>query len=222
MFNCQLCDFQSFIEVCLGLCIAYLALPRLRYRHRIEEAFLRFGKEKNACIAPYIERKKVKKKGEQKNENSDIEIEDTSAFRDSSLTDITEKERRFSKNEHGSWFFKHCFKPKTKIWMGKDQVYVSVLVVILFFLLLMTTIIPQHPASASVFVSLLPFVVRWDIFIIGWGFFTVLFLISLVWSGIKHIAEIENSLKDALSNLKSTYSTDPHEISISEMTTKIP
>ena len=158
MFNCQLCDFQSFIEVCLGLCIAYLALPRLRYQRRIEEAFLYFQKEKNACIALYIEKKKVKKRGEQKNENSDIEIEDTSAFRDSSLTNINEKVRRFRENEYGSWFFRHCFKPKNNL--GKDQIYVSALAAILFFLLLITTIIPKHPTSASVFVSLSPFVVR--------------------------------------------------------------
>lgn len=202
----------------MGLCVAYLALPRLRYQRRIDEAFLHFRKEKNACIAIYIKKKRDKKRGEQKNENSDIEIEDTSAFRDSTLTNINEKVRRFKENEYGSWFFKHCFKPKNSI--GMDQMYISALVVTLFFLLLITTIIPEHSASTSVFVSLLPFVVRWDIFIIGWGGFIVLFLISLVLSGIKHITEIENLLEEGLRNIESTYSTDPYEFSIYKMTDK--
>ncbi|MBA3018742.1 MAG: hypothetical protein KJ550_12520 [Proteobacteria bacterium] len=201
----------------MGLCVAYLALPRLRYQRRIDEAFLRFQKEKNACIAPYIESMNVKKRGAQKNENLDIEIEDISNFRDSSLTKINEKVRQFRENEYGSWFFKHCFQPKNSI--GMDQMYISALVAILFFLLFITTIIPELPASASVFVSLSPFVVRWDIFIIGWGFFIVLFLISLIWSGNKHITEIENLLKDGLSIIESTYSTDPYVISIHKMTT---
>ena len=51
--TCELGDFQSFIGVNMGFCVAYLALPRFRYRQRIQDAFLRFHKEKKACIAQY-------------------------------------------------------------------------------------------------------------------------------------------------------------------------
>ncbi len=197
----------------MGLCVAYLALPRLRYQRRIDEAFLHFKKETNARIVPYM----VQKRRMQQNENLDIDIEDISGFRDSSLTNINEKVKEFRENNYGSRFFKHCFKPKNNI--GMDQVYISALAVILFFLLFIATIIPEHPTSASVFVSLLPFVVRWDVFIIGVGFFIILFLISLIWSGIKHISAIENLLKEGLSFIESTYSIEPYEISIHKLTT---
>jgi hypothetical protein len=209
LLGCQLCDLQSFIEVCLGLCVAYLALPRLRYQRRIDEAFLHFQKVKNACIALYVESKNV---------NLDIEIEDISDFRDSTLTNINEQVRKFRANEYGSRFFRHCFQPKNSI--GMDQIYISSLGLILFFLLFMTTIIPKLPTSDSTFVSLLPFVVRWDVFIIGCGAFVVLFLTSLIWSGIKHITGIENLLKDGLKIIEFTYSTDPYEISIHKMINK--
>lgn len=205
---CELGNFQSFIGVNMGFCIAYLALPRFRYRHRIQDAFLHFHKEKNACIAQYLERKKVEN-GEQKNENSVTEAEDTSAFRDSYLTSITETEKLFGKNKYGSMFFRHCFQPKTGIGIGNDQKCVSILVVALYVLLSITTIWPKYPTSAW----LLPFV--------GCGFFTTLFLMK---SGIKHASKIETLLKETLRHVKSTYSIDQreqHEVSISKMITTI-
>ena len=207
MTGCELYDLQSFIEVNIGFCIAYLALPRFRYRRRIQDAFLRFHKEKDACIAQYLGAEKEK----QKNENSATEAEDTSAFRDSYLTSITEKEKLFGENKYGSRFFRHCFKPKTGIGIGNDQRYVSILVIILFVLLSITTIYPKHPAS------------DWQLPFVGFGLFSLSFItLFLIGSGIKHTSKIETLLEETLRNVKSTYSIDQHEVSISKMITTIP
>lgn len=209
MFNCQLYDFQSFIEVNIGLCVAYLVLPRFRYRQRIKNAFLRFHEDLDVRIAPYLEKKRGKKE-EQENENSALEVEDIdiSVFRDAYLTRISEKEELFDKNEHGSKFFRHCFKPKTGIGIGKDQQYVSILIIILFFLLSITTIFPKY----SVF--------DWPLLLlfIGCGLFSLFFItLCLIRSGIKYTSEIEALLKEALSDFQSTYSIDQYEASISKL-----
>ena len=205
--TCELCDFQSFIGVNMGFCVAYLALPRFRYRQRIQDAFLRFHKEKKACIAQYqyLKRKKVDK-GEQKNENSATEAEDTSAFRDSYLTRIAEQEKLFGENKYGTKFFRHCFQPKTGIGIGNDQKCVSIFLLVLYCLLSITTIWPKCPTSA------------WLLLFVGCGFFITLFL---MWSGIKNASKIETLLKQALGFVKSTYIINQPEASIREMINKI-